>query len=400
VTRPAVFLSLAASLLLFSAGSPAGPADPPAKADPKADPKKDEEKKIDRTGATKKRLLKEFGGSEESEEAVMLGLAWLTQMQQQDGNWVYDAGHTDDKAAATGMAVLAFLGAGQSHKDGRYKQTVQAGLDWLVKNVDTGQGNNRGQFNTISNMYSQGIATLALCEAYGMTQDPAIKKAAEAAVDYIQRGQGANGSWGYTFGTTNDTSIVGWQIQALHAAKLAGLAVDDKVIKKAVKFLDSVGTGPGKSAYGYTSTAGAGPGTSLTAIGLLCRYYIDGWRTENRGFAEGTKGLMRRAPSATPAWPQLDLYYYYYATQVVRFYGGDEWKTWNEGALKPGGTRKGGMPDWLIELQARGTRADRGSWDPQPEQWIGPNCGRLGTTCLCLLTLEVYYRHLPLFKRN
>ncbi len=119
----------------------------------------------------------------------MLGLAWLTQMQKQDGNWVYEAGNTGDKAAATGMAVLAFLGAGQSHKEGRYKQTVQAGLDWLVKNVKTGQAADRGQFATITNMYSQGIATLALCEAYGMTRDPALKVAAQAAVDYIQRGR-------------------------------------------------------------------------------------------------------------------------------------------------------------------------------------------------------------------
>ena len=252
------------------------------------DPKKSG---IDRTGVTKKRLLKEFGGSEESEEAVMLGLAWLTQMQKQDGSWVYDAGQTGEKAAATGMAVLAFLGAGQSHKEGRYKQTVQSGLDWLVKNVEMKQGGHHGKFNTISNMYSQGIATLALCEAYGMSQDPALHKAAQAAVDYIQKAQAQNGSWGYSAGTAGDTSIVGWQIQALHAAKLAQLSVDDKVIKRAIGFLDYVSTGQSKSMYGY-GTPGGSAATSLTAIGLLCRYYVNGWRTETVGFAEGTKGLM------------------------------------------------------------------------------------------------------------
>jgi hypothetical protein len=389
VTRPAVSLFLAASLLLLTTGSGAAPADPPAKADPK-DPKKGG---IDRTGATKKRLLKEFGGSEESEEAVMLGLAWLTQAQKPDGHWAYEAGpHANDHAAATGMAVLAFLGAGQSHKEGRYKQTVQGGLDWLVKNVDTSKGAERGKFNTISNMYSQGIATLALCEAYGMTHDPVLKESAQAAIDYIQKAQGKNGSWGYQSGQNGDTSIVGWQIQALHAARLTqGLVVDEKVIERAIGFLNHVSIGQNKAAYGYGDRGGAQPATSLTAIGLLCRYYVDGWRTETAGFAEGTKGLMTRAPSDERKL--LDLYYYYYATQVVRFHGGEEWKTWNEGRVGDDGTRKGGMPDWLIELQVR-KPANRGSWDPEPG-WIGRNCGRLGTTCMCLLTLEVYYRYTP-----
>jgi hypothetical protein len=402
---------LLAPVLLLSAGAQA-PADPPKEA-----PKADEKEKggfTDRTKAGKARLLKEFGGSEESEEAVMLGLAWLTQKQNKDGSWSYDQGQTGDKAAATGMAMLAFLGAGQSHTDGRYKQTVQAGLDWLLKNIDLNDNSRtNGQFRTITNMYSQGIATLALVEAYGMTKDKQLraqlKPAAQAAVNYIQRAQGNNGSWGYNFGGTGDTSIVGWQIQALHAARLTqDLEVDEKVIKKAVKFLDYVGTSPGKgqakSIYGYTSPGGE-PTTSLTAIGLLCRYYISGWRAEDEGFSAGSKALMKRAPSTTALTNRdLDLYFYYYSTQVVRYYGGEEWKTWNEGAKKADGTRKGGVAEWLIGLQSKRPQ-DRGSWDPEQgglggNPWIGNNCGRHGTTCLCLLTLEVYYRYDPKSNEN
>lgn len=391
--RPASLALLAALLVSVSSGSPAAPAVQP----PKADATKG---KIDRTGATKKRLLKEFGGSEESEEAVMLGLAWLTQMQKPGGHWEFDGGHHPDHAAATGLSVLAFLGAGQSHQAGRYKQTVQAGLDWLVKSVNTSEGPDRGRFRTAGTMYGQGIATLALCEACGMTEDPSVRVAAQAAVDYIQRAQGPNGSWGYHPRTAGDTSIVGWQIQALHAARLAKLNVDDRVVNKAVDFLNYVSTGKNKAAYGYTTPARDlnGPprtNTSLTAIGLLCRYYADGWKTGHAGFDEGTKGLMTRAPSVGEVKPPLDLYYYYYATQVVRYFGGDDWKRWNEGAAQANGTRHGGMADWLIGLQDR-TPNHRGSWAPQNgDQWIAGNCGRLGTTCLCLLTLEVYYRYDP-----
>ncbi len=386
--RLAVFMLFAPSLLLFSTASPTPLADPPAKADSKT-----ADAFSGRTKDGRARLLKEFGGSAEGEEAVMLGLAWLTQMQKQGGNWAYDTGMVNDHAAATGMAVLAFLGAGQSHKDGRYKQTVQAGLDWLVKDVNMTQGRNYGKFMTVTNMYSQGIATLALCEAYGMTRDPALKPVAQAAIDYIQKGQGPRGSWGYTAGTDNDTSILGWQIQALHAAKLTqDLEVDDKVIEKAIKFLNFVSTGQNKSAYGYNGPGGT-PVSALSAIGLLCRYYVDGWRPETPGFAEGAKAFLR-VPIASRTVGQLtNLYFYYYATQVVRFYGGDEWKRWNEGPPGVDGKPTGGLSDWLLRLQVR-TPTNRGSWDIE-NGWFGANCGRLGTTCMCLLTMEVYYRYAP-----
>lgn len=373
-------------------------------------PKKDVAGKDDpmgftgRIGAGKARLLKEFGGSEASEEAVMLGLAWLTQMQQKDGSWVFDGNMPQETAAATGLALLSFLGAGQSHKTGRYQQTVQAGLDWLIKNVEMNMvrpGKFLGTHNHQAGIYSQGIATLALCEAYGLTQDKAILPAAQAGIDYIQSAQAANGSWGYTFGGPGDTSIVGWQVQALHAASLIqDIKVDKKVLDKAVAFLNFAGAGKLKSMYGYNnSLTGAGeqvgPSTNLTAIGLLVRYYIDGWRSNNPGFAEGVKGLTMRAPSLQTK-PEFDMYYYYYATQVVRFYGGETWQNWNEGPKGPDGTRKGGVQDWLISLQDR-SPTSRGSWPKETGRLgrIGLHCGRLGTTCLCLLTLEVYYRYTP-----
>lgn len=390
-------------------------------------PKKDGGKDKDptgfggRTGAGKARLLKEFGGSEASEEAVMLGLAWLTQTQQPDGSWkfvysgsdptidiVLSTGYkqsmprasvtesTKDSAGATGLALLSFLGAGQSHKAGRYQKTVQAGLDWLVKNVST-QAADKGKFQGTFNggIYGQGIATLALCEAYGLTQDKAILPAAQAAIDYIQNAQAVNGSWGYAFKGPGDTSIVGWQIQALHAASLTqDISVKKSVIDKAVGFLNSNATGKNKAIYGYNDASDwlRGPGTSLTAIGLLLRYYIDGWRADHPGFEEGVKGLMPLAPNLQNK-PFFDMYFYYYATQVVRFHGKDEWLTWNEGPKGPDGSRKGGMQDWLISLQDR-SPTHRGSWPPDVGI-IGPWCGRLGTTAFCLLTLEVYYRYSP-----
>ena len=125
-----------------------------------------------------------------------------------------------------------------------------------------------------------------------------------------------------------------------------------------------------------------------TAVGLLCRYYISKWGPGHAGMARGVEGLGKRPPAKAPATP--DMYYYYYATQVVHFHEGEVWhKDWNPK-----------MRDLLIDLQVsnKGEKVD-GSWDPD-KGMIGSHCGRLGTTALALLTLEVYYRHLPLYKRD
>ncbi len=351
-----------------------------------------------RSGATKSKLLREGGGNSESERAVAMGLAWLAKQQKQDGGWDYGKDLNGERVAATGMALLPFLAAGETHKAGKkYSRTVASGLAFLIRHTPY-SGAAPGRMS--SNMYAQGIGTMALCEAYGMTKDKALLWApAQAAISYIQQAQAPNGSWGYSANSNGDTSIVGWQIQALKAAQLSkDLVVDARVIKKAIEFLELAGGGSRKASYGYRDNAGAAPGTSLTAVGLLCRYYIDGWGPDNAAMAEGVLGLMKKAPTAARN-TRLDMYYYYYATQVVHFFEGDEWKTWNEGPKQADGTRKGGMRDLLIQLQEKKAGPDQGSWEPDAGS-IGRSCGKLGTTALSVLTLEVYYRHLPLYKRN
>jgi hypothetical protein len=352
-----------------------------------------------RSGATKSKLLREGGGNDDSERAVALGLAWLARQQRPDGSWVYDQGDKGEVIAATGMALLPFLAAGETHKSGKkYQKTVYAGLNFLIRNVAP-SGPNQGKFIGATTMYAQAIGTIPLCEAYGMTKDKGmLLQPAQAAINFIQKAQGNNGSWGYSAGATGDTSIVGWQVQALEAAVLSkDIVVDPRVIKKAIDFLNLAGKGSRKAEYGYNDNSGAAPGTALTAVGLLSRYYIDHWSPEHAGMAEGVQGLMKRKPVKSNAAP--DMYYYYYATQVVHFFEGDEWREWNEGPKGADGKRLGGMRDWLVGLQIKKDGANQGSWDPEGG-WIGRSCGRLGTTAMSLLTLEVYYRHLPLYKRG
>ncbi|HEV3384505.1 MAG TPA: prenyltransferase/squalene oxidase repeat-containing protein, partial [Gemmata sp.] len=209
-----------------------------------------------RAGATKSHLLAQDGGNKDSERAVAMGLAWLARQQKQDGSWVFDGDSKAEVIASTGMALLPFLAAGETHKGGKsYQKQVYSGLQFLVRNCPSGA--NAGRLST--NMYAQAIGTLALCEAYGMTKDKGfLQPSAQAAINYIQKAQGANGSWGYAAGSNGDTSIVGWQIQALQAARLSkDIVVSDAVIKKAIGFLNFASAGSRKAAYGYLDNTGA-----------------------------------------------------------------------------------------------------------------------------------------------
>jgi hypothetical protein len=324
--------------------------------------------------AEREKLLKQYGGNAESEAAVARGLAWLARMQQKDGPWKFD-GSSTDQIAATSMALLPFLAVGQSHTiEDKYQKTVGTGQDWLLKQQDVDDG----AFKGASNMYSHALATIALCDAYRISKDVKLRNPATKAVNYILRAQATNGSWGYKAGTEGDTSILGWQIQALAAARLAGIKFDkDKVYPAAEKFLVSVSV-DAESKYGYREK---GQSQSLTPVGLLSRYHM-GWAPDNASLKRGSDWLMNIAP---PNKGFFDTYYYYYATQALRTHGGVLWeKKWNPK-----------MRDMLISMQHKGGPPEKlGSWD-KDNGFIGASCGRLGTTALAVLTLQVYYRLPP-----
>ena len=350
-----------------------------------------------RSGAARDKMAMTGGGSKDSELAVGRGLLWLSKQQKTDGNWVYDGKESEEVIAATGMSLLPFLAAGQTHKpnkdpkDNKYQKTVLKGLAYLIDKQKPD-----GSFRGAGNMYAHAIATIALCEAFGMTTDKALlQKPAQAAINYIISAQGINGSWGYQPKSNGDTSIVGWQLQALQSAKLCKeLVVSKEAFTKASKFLDSVAQGAAKSTYGYNS-----PGNTLTttSVGLLCRYYVDGWGPQHPGMNAGVEFINTSQPPdrilASDGKPtdKYDMYYFYYSTQVMHFFEGDVWLKWNAA-----------MRDALIKLQVADTSkaATNGSWDADKGEHMASKCGRLGTTCLALLTLEVYYRHIPLYRRD
>ncbi len=196
------------------------------------------------------------GGSKESEAAVEAGLAWMAGHQLKDGSWNFDlehkvpqcagycrnSGNYTSTTASTGMALLTFLGAGYTHKAGKYQEVVSQGLYYLQDHmIITSRGGDlrdlhaapeaeaqldlAGRLELLSplrrdSMYSHGIATLAMTEAYAMTGDRALREPAEEAVKFIVNAQYDDGGWRYApkweYPGPGDVTVTGWQLMALN----------------------------------------------------------------------------------------------------------------------------------------------------------------------------------------
>lgn len=338
-----------------------------------------------RSGELKQRLLGEGGGTPQSQEAVDLALVWLAAHQWQDGGWRLnladsrgpcqgrcgDSGKVATSTGATGLALLPFLGAGHTHLAGEYRDVVHNGLYYLKgRAIKTAHGVDLQE----GSMYGHGIATIALCEAYAMTQDASLRDVAQKAIDFICYAQHSGGGWRYEPNMPGDTTVFGWQMMALKSAAIAGLDVPTPVINLGERFLDSVQTGDG-AYYGYL-IRGKSPGP--TAVGLLIRMYT-GWPQDDPRLARGVAYLVAQQRS------RHDMYFNYYATQVLHHHNGPEWPKWNEE-----------MREYLIKTQATSGH-ERGSWF-FPDQH-GSQGGRLYTTAVCAMILEVYYRHMPLYRK-
>jgi hypothetical protein len=225
-------------------------------------------------------------------------------------------------------------------------------------------------------MYAQAIATIALAEAFSLTHDTNLTVGIEAARKYIVTAQhDASGSWGYNPDYPGDITVTGWQLMALKSCELAGYTTDESVWKKAEKFIDSTGTGS-SGRYGYKQPAEDNPTT--TAIGLLTKMYL-GMPKEDFTLELGSNFIFDQMPSET------DVYFNYYATQVMHHLQSPDWKTWNRE-----------MRNYLIETQVQGPGHEAGSWYFQDQH--GQVGGRLYTTAMAVMILEVYYRFLPLYE--
>ncbi len=338
-----------------------------------------------RRGDARAAAVKARGGSAASEQAVERGLAWLAEHQAVDGSWQFDLsgcrcqggcrhpGTLKSSTASTSIALLPFLGAGNTHVDGPYQQTVSRAIYYLISRM---QPTPRGGDFCEGTMYGHGVTTLALAEAYGMTGDEMLVPYLRDAIRFIQTAQDQHsGGWRYLPGQSGDTTVTAWQLAALKSAAIAGIETPSPTIEGVRRFLDRVQANQG-AAYGYR-TPQAKPCTS--AIGLLCRMYT-GWGPEQKPLGRGVTTLAKSDPDVDA------IYQNFYLSQALLQMNHPAWARWNRLHR-----------DQLVARQAN-IGHETGSWvfnDPD----TAPG-GRLAHTALAVLALEVYYRLLPIYTEK
>lgn len=329
------------------------------------------------------------GGSLASEQAVEAALQWLANHQRPSGGWslVHDQGECNGRCrhpgsherfdpAATGLSLLAFLGAGYTHREGKYTQNIQRGLYYLRQAAeDTPQG---ASFLSRSDrgMYNHGIATFALCEAYQMTGDRDLQRLCQEAVNFIVTAQSYQGGWGYQPKQPGDLTITGWQMMALKSAAAGGLDVPPSTLLRARAFIASQ---LAKDGVNYFYREPSERSITCTSIGILLRIFL-GTSWTDPAILQGLKQIAAHNDYGN------DIYFRYYATLTLFHVGGDLWTNWNERCR-----------EYLISTQATEGH-EAGSW--YFENVFGREGGRLYTTAMAAMTLEVYYRYSPLYQQS
>jgi hypothetical protein len=338
-----------------------------------------------RTGAARAAGVRARGGNAASEAAVERGLEWLSLHQAVDGSWRFDLsgcrcqgacrdpGTLMSSTASTAIALLPFLGAGHTHLDGRHQETVSRGIYYLLSRMERSP---RGGDFCEGTMYGHGVTTLVLAEALGMTKDDMLAPAVRDAVRFIETAQDLHsGGWRYLPGQPGDITVTAWQLTALKSAQLAGLEAPSPTIDGIRRFLDRVQSQQG-AAYGYRTPA-AKPCTS--SIGLLCRMYT-GWGPEQEALLRGLTNLAKPGPSPDA------IYQNFYLSQALLQLNHPVWPRWNQKNR-----------DQLVAQQSRRGH-ESGSWFLADHD-TAPG-GRLAHTSLAILTLEVYYRLLPIYGQE
>ncbi len=349
-------------------------------------------------------------GGKRTEAVVQKALLWLQRHQNPDGMWSTDKfmsncrgpvlctgkGETPDyDMGNTGLATLAFLGCGNTHNHGFYKNTVLKALQ-AIKERQLPNGCFGAQTGDGHWIYNHLITTMAVAEAYGLSRGaPLLKPIAQKAVDYIVECQ--NPGLGWRYGSKpgdNDTSCTGWAVLALKSAKLSKLSVPREAFEGAANWIDKV-TEEQYYKTGYSTRGDGGarlstakswkPLEAMTAAALTARIFMG--ESARSPKVIGAATLLKNSP---PKWNvsdgTIDMYYWYYGALGMYQMGGPYWTTWNA-ALK----------DALIPTQHTKGCLD-GSWDPVCA-W-GSAGGRVYSTAINALTLEIYYRYSKVLNRK
>lgn len=299
----------------------------------------------------------------------------------------------------TGLAMLAFTGDLQTHKEGKYRENVRRAILYLrqVQGTD-GCFGGRDDDHFV---YNHAIATMAVAELYMITREPILRPVVERAVEFIVLMQNPGLGWRYGIKpASNDSSVTGWMVLTLHTAQLAEIPFDqNKCYSDADAWFNMVTI----KVDGYERTGYDTPGShgarlrsasnydnvpSMDAIHIMSKLFMKKADLQNP-VMRGQAGAITQQ---LPEWKleKMDFYYWYYASLALFQMGGSHWDRWEKPMTQALlNSQRGLRPD--ERGHTKETLDEHGSWDPL-DAW-GAAGGRVYATAINCLTLQVWYRY-------
>lgn len=325
--------------------------------------------------------------------SIALALDWLARHQAPDGSWssrrfsdvcrlnrCRGEGKTEHSLGVTSLALLAFLGDGQTHRSGMHKESVRRSLQYLM-GVQIASGSFQSR-ETKGRPFDNTLAALALCEAYGMTGGRVFKRPAQSAVDFVCRVEipALSGSEGFPSGP-RDATLTAWIAGLLRSAKMCELAVDEAAVRQTVRWADQLTD----SQTGRAFASGAKDQVASRVVATTTSAWV---RLCAKGRARETPALVAPLQSLESNWPrwgvrggEVDLSYWYFGSHVLVNFQKSDSRGWRRA-----------LYDAVLPTQHRNPQRDEfGSWDP-----VGARSSELGRvyatalTCLSLENMTIY----------
>jgi hypothetical protein len=380
------------------------------------------------------------GGGRPHDDRVRAALEWLKDHQNREGYWsattfsedstrvtakkTYNIEFVDvgqpggDKGweatcdiGLTGLALLAFVGAGYDHKDGDYRATCRQAILYLRKVQD-----NDGCFGPKEDdhfVYNHSICAMAMAEAYGLSGDQVLKPIADKGVDFMLKAQNPGLGWRYGVQPgINDSSVTGWMVLALKSCTMAGLDFDTtkcyadaaewyKMVTVDVNGYPKCGyDSPGSNNARLRSSQDYGHNPSMDAIYVMSMLFMHKADLNDKTIRSLSRVCVEKEYLPTWEHHKIDYYYWYYASLALYQVGGGTWKTWEKAMSQTLLDNQRGYKeeDKKANLTSKEALDEHGSWD-SVDAW-GSAGGRVYSTAINCLTLEVYYRYLRLEEGN
>jgi hypothetical protein len=213
---------------------------------------------------------------------VRKGLEFVAKEQNRDGHWEGNGGQYP--TTITALCGMALLMEGSTIRDGKYADHIRKAVDWLMdRSQRSGMlGNPNNPTEAARYMYGHGYSLLFLAQIYGEEEDSDRRKKLEEiltrAVEFTGRAQTPRGGWGYVSsadgGGFDEGSVTVTQVQALRAARNAGIAVPKSIIDKAHDYLKRCTTTRGGVIYSLANGAAfnGAERPPLTAAAIACLF--------------------------------------------------------------------------------------------------------------------------------